>query len=59
MLWCTAFTVAQFDGKYLTFYLMAIVMFALSLVIYEILTNQEIFQNFYLEIDGLGQGVEE
>ena len=36
------------DGKYLTFYLMAIVMFALSLAVYGIFENQENF-NFDLE----------
>ena len=31
----------QFDGKYMTFCLMIIVMFALSLTIYEIFAKQE------------------
>ena len=31
---------AQFDGKYKHFYLMAIVMFALALTIYKIFTKQ-------------------
>ena len=37
--------VASFDGKYLTFYLMAKVMFALSLAVFEILMSEI----FYLE----------
>ena len=38
--WRTGFAVAPFDGKYLTFNLTAIVMFALSLTVYEIFANK-------------------
>ena len=43
MLWSrrTTFAVVPFDGKYPTSYLIAIVVFALSLSIYEIFANQE------------------
>ena len=34
--WCTTFAVAPFDGKCSTFYLVAIVMYAPSLAVYEI-----------------------
>ena len=50
--------VVPFDGKYPTFYLIALVTFALSLTIYEIFSNQEECQNFDLEDEGLGHGVE-
>ena len=36
----TMITVVTFDGKYMTSYLMAILMFALSITIYKIFTNQ-------------------
>ena len=39
-----------FDGKCSTSYLMAIVMFALSLTVYEIFANLIIFQNIDLEM---------
>ena len=38
-----------FDGRYMTSYLMAIVMFAISFIIYEIFTNQIKCQKFELE----------
>ena len=50
--WLTAFAVASFDGKSPTSYLMAIVMFALSLTVYEIFTE------IYLKNEGQGQWVE-
>ena len=51
----TTFAVAPFDGKYLTSFLIVIVMFALSLTNYEIFANQEKCQNFYLESECQGQ----
>ena len=39
-LWCTTFAVTPFNGKYITSYLIAIVMFALSHTIYVIFANQ-------------------
>ena len=36
---CTTFTMLRFDGKYPTSYLLAIVMFAQSLTIYELFAN--------------------
>ena len=56
--WCTILTVAPIDRKYPTSYLMAIVIFSLSLTVYEISTYQEKCQNFYLENESQGQGVE-
>ena len=41
-----------FDGKYMTSYLMVIIMSALSLTIYEIFTNQIECQKFYLDNEG-------
>ena len=55
----TSFPVAPFDGKYLTSYLMVIVMVALSLTVDEIFAHQEECQNFDLENGGQSQGVEE
>ena len=43
-----------FDGKFLTSYLMSLVMFALSLTIYEIFANQIKCQNLDLESEGQG-----
>ena len=51
--------VAPFDCKYPTFYLIAIVMFALYLTVYEIFADEENFQNNYLENEGQGQRAEE
>ena len=50
---------AQFDGKYQTSYVTAIVTFALSLPVFEIFAKQENCQNFDLEYKGPGQGLEE
>ena len=52
------FVMAPFDAKYLTSYLMAIVMFALSLTVYETFANQEKCHKFDLENEGYCQGVE-
>ena len=52
------FAAAPFNGKYPTSSLMIIVMFALSLTIYEIFTNKEKFQNVDLENEGQDQGGE-
>ena len=41
---------AQFDGKYITSYLMAIVMFALPLIIYEIFANKTKCVKFTLKM---------
>ena len=43
---------ALFDGKYMNSYLTAIVMFALSLTIYEIFANEIKFQKCDLENEG-------
>ena len=40
MLGTIAFAMVPFDGKYMTSYLMAIVMFALTLIIYEVYAKQ-------------------
>ena len=40
---------APFDGKYIASYLMAKVVFASSLSIYEVFPNQIKYQHFYLE----------
>ena len=56
---CTTIAWAPFDGKYLTSYMMAIVMFALSLTICEIFTKIIKYQSFDLENEGQGQEVEE
>ena len=48
-----------FDGKYMTSSLMAIVIFVLSVTIWEIFTKQEKFQNFSLENEAQDQGAEE
>ena len=50
---------APFKGIYLTSYLMAIVMFALSLVIGKIIAKQEECQNFDLQNEDHGQLIEE
>ena len=55
----TTFALAPFDGKYLTSYLMALVMLALSLTICEIFAKILQCQSFDLEDEGHGQGVEE
>ena len=52
--WCTTLAIVPFDGKYLTYNLMPIVMFALSLTISEIFAFQIKCQNFDLEIEGQG-----
>ena len=57
-LWHTIFAMAPFDGKYQTSYLTAIVMFALSLTVYEIFANLIKCENFYLENEGQGEGRE-
>ena len=51
----------SFDGKYLTFYLMAIglVMFALSLIVYKIFSKQEKFPKCDLQNEGQGHRVQE
>ena len=49
---------APFDGKYMTIYLMAIVMFALSLTNYKMFANQIKCQNFDFENEDQGQGWE-
>ena len=41
---------ATFDGKYLTFYLMAVAKFALFLTIYQIIANQGKCQKFTTKI---------
>ena len=46
------------SGKYMTSYLMAIVVFALALIIYKIFTHKIKCTKFYLENDSQGQGVE-
>ena len=51
----TTFTMASFKGKYITSYLMTMVMFALSLTIYEIFENQIKCKMFYLKNEGQGQ----
>ena len=43
-----------FDAKYMASYLMAIVMFALSLTVYVIFANQEKCANFDIENEGDG-----
>ena len=55
--WRSAFAVAPRDGKCPTSYLMAIVIFALSLTFYEIFANKK-RQKFDLEIEGQGHWVE-
>ena len=47
-----------FDGEYPTFLLMATVMFDLSPTVYEIFENKRKIQNFDLENEGQGKGVE-
>ena len=47
-----------FDGEFMTSYLMAIVMFALCLTMCEIFTKVIKCQQFYLEIEGQGEGEE-
>ena len=49
--WCTTFTVVPIHGKYLASYLMTIVTFVRSLIIYEIFVNQIKSQKFDLEIE--------
>ena len=44
--WCTTFTLAPCDGKYISSYLMTIVMFVLSLNVYKIFSKQEKCQNW-------------
>ena len=44
-------SVALFDGKYMTSYLMAIVMFALSLTVCDIFANQEYANNFTMKME--------
>ena len=39
--WSTKFTIDPFDGKYSTSYLMAMVMFTLSLTVYELFASQK------------------
>ena len=56
--WCTSFSVASVDGKYMTSYPIAIVMVALTLTVCEIFAKQEKIQNFDLENEGQVQGVE-
>ena len=51
--WRSTVAVAPFDGKYLTYYLMAVTMFAISLTVYEIFTNRKC-QKFDLENEGQG-----
>ena len=51
--------IGAFRWQIPTSYLMSIVMFALSLTVYEIVSNQEICQKFDLENEGEVQGVEE
>ena len=46
---------ASFDGKYMTSYLIAMTMFAISLTIYEIFANKK-SQKFELETEGQGHG---
>ena len=48
-LWCITLA---FEGKYLTSHMMVIIMFALSLTIYEIFANQEICKHFTSELKG-------
>ena len=55
---CTTFAMAPSGGTYTTSYLMTIVMFALSLNIYEIFTDQQKCQKFDLENEGQSQGRE-
>ena len=55
--WCTTFTVAPIDGKCPNSYLMAIVVFALSLIIYDIFVNQEKWKKIDFENEGQVQGV--
>ena len=50
---------APFDGKYLTFYLKTIVMFALSLINGEIFAKLIKCKSFDVENEGQGQGLEE
>ena len=47
---------APFDGKYMTSNLMAIVIFALSLTIYEIFENQIKRKKFNLDNEEQGRG---
>ena len=54
----TTFKVIRFNGKYATFYLLAIVTFALSLTIYEIFANREKCKNIDLKNEGQVHGVE-
>ena len=49
---------ATFDGKFMTFYLMAIVKFALSLTIYEKFAIEIKCKKFVLENGGKSQGGE-
>ena len=57
---CITFAVAPLPLQIPDFQtLMEIVMFALSLTVYTILTNYEQLQNFDLENEGQDQGVEE
>ena len=49
---------APFDGKYTTSYLVAMVMFTPSLTVCEIFVKQEKCQNFDIENEGRGQGIE-
>ena len=53
--WCKKFAVAPFCGRYTTSYLMAIVMFALSLTICKIYAKLIKCQNFDLENEGQSQ----
>ena len=49
----------SFDGKYMTSYLKAIVIFAISHTVCKIFAKQEKWQNFDLENEDKDQGVEE
>ena len=56
---CATFAVAPFEGKYMTSYLMALEICAISFAVCAIFTKQEKCRTFNLENEGQGQGVEE
>ena len=53
--WITTTVLMPFNGKYMTSYLMSMVMFALSVAMYNIFPNQLDCQNVNLENEGQGQ----
>ena len=52
---CTIFANATLDSNYMTSYLMAIAMFALSLIYYKTFANQIKCQKMELDNEGQGQ----